>query len=142
MSIKAWLVSHGFMKWDRKVTSLVRRRIHPKITLRLINAVGGGSEPASSPGSARRWLPLTCPGCGAFSQVRTKEAPGFFNIARKHVHGFLSKDVGDSVSSHVSDVQLFRESLSHAGHDLATKLGLEESPSGEINESFRSRTLS
>lgn len=89
----------------------------------LVQTSNAPHQPLPSP-SLLLDLPRTCPGCGAFTQIRDSSNPGFYSINRKSVNAFVAqrrhalREAGERVTSK-------REQENQAG---SRNLGLEGLP--------------
>ena len=92
-------------------------------------ATNSGPEPIAD---AVRALPLTCPGCGAFSQSQDAGRPGFFSTKRKQVYKFLlGSPKGRLTLRERTENQLFADSLARVERNIHQDLDILEEPTGE-----------
>lgn len=62
-------------------------------------------------------LPLSCPGCGAPSQIITAEQAGYYNLTRSGVRNFIREETNE-------EDKVMDEVLNNADKSLLSTLGL------------------
>ncbi|KAF2236542.1 hypothetical protein EV356DRAFT_498050 [Viridothelium virens] len=85
-----------------------------------IGQAGAGHETAIV--RSRNTLPLSCPGCGAFSQTISPDEAGFYTENRAAVKAYLCDETEDEVKD---EDMIFKSAISQADGSLVQGLGFE-----------------
>ena len=101
-------------------------------------------ESAAAPRSLLIDLPLSCPGCGAFTQIIDSTQPGFYSINRKSVKALIGSRKQASSNGLLNESNAFQQVVDSAEDLLLSQLGLvnAESHGEEQVRSFQTATTS
>lgn len=69
-------------------------------------------------------LPLSCPGCGAFTQHVGPDKPGYYSANRKSVRAFIARNQQEASKGKVSESETFDRVLGSVDRALLSRLGL------------------
>lgn len=80
--------------------------------------------PATTPPAARR-LPITCTGCGAFSQTKDSKQFGFYNLKTKRVRTWLKRETEQVDKPASEEEQVVNQALQAMSPEQLEELGLD-----------------
>ena len=82
-------------------------------------------------------LPQSCPGCGAYTQATSPDAPGFYNVGRKTVKTYLSQSRPHiRLDQDLDESAIIQQVLQNAEESLKAQLGFSD----EVENRFHQAT--
>ena len=83
------------------------------------------STTTSEPATPNRSLPVTCSGCGAFSQTNDAHEQGYFDLKSKRVRNWIQPKVHELRQDEMSEDTLVGEALGSLDSQKLAELGLD-----------------